>query len=232
MSDAVNRSAFNSMLCVVFVAFMFLHLFMFGMPTEPSVGLATALWRSASTGLLAVAIFYFLFRKWLWRLRFLQPWLVRYPDITGTWYARFESVTFADTFHSLVLIGHELDRIRFRSERNQSMTIGVATMLARPQGDEVVLYSVYDSEVLVPDPSAGRAEHASDHRGCFRLRLSGEHGPKEQWRLNGIYWTNKQRKGGAENDLGTWGRVTMQYQGRRIVTKQDPSAHEFLMKGE
>ena len=218
------------MLVGIFVIFMALHLW-FGLRGMSSISTAapdlfTLLWKAAGTGIMFVGIYYFIFQKWLWRLRLLRPWLVKHPDLTGTWHAQFQGVTFKTRFRSIVCIDHRFTSLSLTSLRPASRTNSVATMVVALPGNKLRLYVVYDSNVVVP-LDGEVASHGAEHSGCFRLDLGGEDGRREERVLQGIYWTDKPR-GADRDDRGTWGRVSMRWQSRTLTSPDDCSARVFL----
>lgn len=218
------------MLVGIFVIFMALHLW-FALPGVSSIptaapALFTLLWKTAGTGVMAVGIYYFIFQKWLWRWRLLRPWLVKHPDLTGTWHAQFQGVTFDTLFRSIVYIDHRFTSLSLTSVRPESRTSSVATTVVSRPENRLRLYVIYDSNVVVPMDGEA-ASHGAEHSGCFCLDLAGEDGPPNGRVLDGLYWTTKPR-GVDVNDRGTWGRISMRWQSRTFATLDDLSAREFL----
>ena len=230
MNEPVDEARFRKMLVGIFVIFMALHLW-FAFRGETSISTAapdlfTRIWKASATGLMAVGIYYFIFQKWLWRWRLLRPWLVKYPDLTGTWHAQFKGVTFNTLFRSIIYIDHRFTTLSLTSDRPKSSTKSVATMLVEHRKNRLRLYVIYESNVVVS--LDGEADsHGAEHNGCFRLDLDGEDGPLKGRVLNGKYWTDKPRKNEVD-DRGTWGRISMSWQSRTHATLADPSARAFL----
>jgi SMODS-associating 2TM, beta-strand rich effector domain len=230
LNEPVDVARFRKILAGIFVVFMALHLW-FALRGVSSISTAapdlfTLLWKAAATGMMAVAIYYFIFQRWLWRWRLLRPWLVKHPDLTGTWYAQFRGATFDTSFRSIVYIDHHFTSVSLTSVRPASRTNSVATTVVALPGNRLRLYIVYDSNVVVPlDGEA--APHGAEHSGCFRLDLAGADGRRKGRVLEGVYWTDKPR-GADINDRGTWGRVSMRWQSRTLVSPEDRSARAFL----
>jgi hypothetical protein len=230
VNEPVDEARFRKMLVGIFVIFMALHLwFAFrGMRSISTAApdLFTSIWKAAATGLMAVGIYYFIFQKWLWRWRFLRPWLVKYPDLTGTWHAQFQGVTLNTSFRSIIHIDHRFTSLSLTSVRPVSRTNSVATMLVVLPRNSLRLYVIYESNVVVPlDGEA--ASHGAEHSGCFRLDLAGEDGSLKGRVLDGVYWTDKPR-GADVNNRGTWGRVSMRWKSRTLASLDDHSASTFL----
>jgi hypothetical protein len=143
----------------------------------------------------AVVAFRFLFEKYLWRWRLFRGWLVRFPDMTGTWYARLESTSLGTAFFSVVTLDHRFDRLiyqDFRAIKENGEVRIVSTSHVRTwslerieQDDSVHLFVIYDNE---PGQDSAKEKYTAKHCGCLALRLHNEKQARNAWVLKGVYW--------------------------------------------
>jgi hypothetical protein len=225
------------------------------MPTEPNDWITQA---GAAVGyaVSAVVLFRFAFEKFLWRWRVFRGWLVRFPDISGTWYAQSESRTFRTEFRSVVTIDHRFDRLIYKEFRaiESNGAVRIVSMsqvrtwsLERvEQGDSVHLFVIYNNE---PGQDRDKAKYGATHCGCVALDLLNEKEPRTAWLLRGIYWTTKpwvplegvrescKSPTDCRNILamlsarqvgGTQGKIVMRWQKAALASTADEDALMYL----
>jgi hypothetical protein len=133
------------------------------------------------------------FDLWLWRLSFLQGWLVKRPVLTGTWRADIRSnwiypqtgeqiksrtgfMVIRQTFSTLTLcqITHE----------SRSELLGAE--ISRGTDGTYRVFGVYRNE-----PRFAVRDRSAIHYGALQLRVAGS--PPE--RIEGHYWTDRDTAG-------------------------------------
>jgi hypothetical protein len=185
----------------------------------PESGASITEWLSLGSSILGVVLsvlvaFEFALRKWLWRWKLLRGRIVRFPDLSGTWLAHWESVSFGSAHYSVVTIRHDFDRIAFNSARRSradqiiSHGVGVSCQLQQEElTTHTALFVVYRNR---PGRPRDRAAGGREHEGCAHLELvDGEREPAH-WKLIGDYWTNKPWEPDCQPGKGgTRGRLTM-----------------------
>jgi hypothetical protein len=185
-------------------------------------GLLHFLWGPVAAGVTAVTCFYVIFEKWLWRWPIMRGWLVQLPDLTGTWLAISLSETFpGPKYYSLVTIDHGFDRLTYRAWRPESTVKSVACSVEKKDQD-IRVFVAYENEVGVSP-----AKHGIDHEGCLRMTLLNKRCQKI-WKLEGEYWTNKQRVAGGPRDRGTVGKIFMTWVCRDLVDEDSEVAKKHF----
>jgi hypothetical protein len=220
----VKRTVFFWILRLVFLVVLAAHAgYLIGTSHGPPsnfnvYNLLRFLWAPVATGISAATGFYFIFEKWLWRLRWMRGWLVLFPDLTGTWLSKSYGETFANLpYYALVTISHDFDRLTYRAWRKESTVVSEACILERV-GQETRLFVVYGNKV-----GSFRAEHGIDHDGCLRVTLLNED-TRKSWTLEGEYWTNKRRQEEGPRDRGTVGAISMTWCCRKFVGEHSNEA--------
>ena len=182
------------------------------------------LWGLATAGVFWATVFNWLFEKWIWRLSILQGWLVKVPDLSGTWKGTSESRYFKNSngaFQKIeisVRIDHRFDRIVYTQQGVTTSRAFVADLSVDGNGFYTLVVA-YENP-LQPNAmehvaaNAEFADNVRDHCGCARMILKR---PPEQravtrnWELSGHYWTNKRRSPNSD-DRGTWGVLELWWQ--------------------
>ena len=163
----------------------------------------------------AVYVFKKAFEKWVWRWKILQKRLVSFPDLTGVWFARWDSISFQSEHCSVVTIKHDFDHINVTSERRRAHMEPISDWISEScdlhhvdgQRRLAGLSVVYTSRAGL---SADAAPHGRDHLGCIHLQLNDASPKKESWALIGDYWTDKPWPD-ASGRGGTRGKLSMSW---------------------
>ena len=192
-----------------------------GFTLSPDLKSAKSLWEIVTAGVFWATAFNWLFEKWLWRLNILREWLIKVPDLSGTWEGISESRFFKDQggFQRIGMsayIEHNFDRIIY-TQIGESNSTALAADLSTDENGLWTLTVVYYNH---PQPSAAAAAgtitvsaNIREHYGCERMLLSRP--PKSKaatpaWTLCGNYWTNKSRFLDHE-DRGTTGLLELHW---------------------
>lgn len=183
---------------------------------------AKSVWEIATAGVFWAAIFNWLFETWIWRVGFLQGWLIKVPNLSGVWIGTSESRFFKDEngkYESIdiqAIIDHRFGRIIY-TQTSLSITIALAADLSTNENGVCTLTVVYhnlpQTRTAAEDTSEELAENVREHFGCARMTLNRP--PKQRkatksWRLQGSYWTNKSRFHNSE-DCGTTGVLDLRW---------------------
>jgi hypothetical protein len=179
---------------------------------------APVAWSAITFTISAVYLVKIAFEKWMWRWKILRERLVRFPDLSGVWLARWDSIAFQSEHRSLVTIEHDFDHIVCTSTRRNaegetiSESVSISCQLQyNEQTKRIELSVVYRNN---PGLSADQARHGRPHNGCAHLQLVDGELDVADWSLSGDYWTNKPWPG-ADGRGGTRGRLTMHWQAKR-----------------
>src|SRR4029450_5671234 len=81
---------------------------------------APVAWSAITFTISAVYLVKIDFEKWMWRWKILRERLVRFPDLSGVWLARWDSIAFQSEHRSLVTIEHDFDHIVCTSTRRNA----------------------------------------------------------------------------------------------------------------
>jgi hypothetical protein len=177
--------------------------------------LASFGWKVASVVLIWTFIFRILFEKWLWRMKVFQGSLVTVPDLSGVWSGTLESISFNKCHRNVVEIDHRFDRVLYRTSREREDGTRISSehtieceVRRDERSDDVLLVVVYSNE---PGLASSRAEHGYPHNGCALLRLRNEKCARDQWKMEGVYWTNKPWPMSDKPLGGTRGEISLQW---------------------
>ncbi|MBS1725462.1 MAG: hypothetical protein JST51_01990 [Armatimonadetes bacterium] len=129
------------------------------------------------------------FEQSLWKLRFLHPWLVKVPNLNGT-YAGTLSSDWTDpqtgnkvgAVDSFISVHQTLSEVTVRLFTEQSASVSVASSLADTKDGIWNLVFVYRNEPVLSIQKESRIHH-----GGARLTVEG----KNQGILIGNYWTDR-----------------------------------------
>jgi SMODS-associating 2TM, beta-strand rich effector domain len=202
------------------------------------------IWQFVASGGFLAGIYCWLFERWLWKCPWLQGWLVRFPNMQGTWVGVIIPETKAMQASSSqgssakktwweqekvvpvhVTILHQFDRLTFTAKHpNSENTTRTAQLEYREISDETALYVVYHN---VPDDS--NAANAAAHDGCNELKFRNDGRSKSatiKWELKGKYWTDKPRDKNNLSDRGTWGRFVVHWESRRSDEEKPNWTHD------
>jgi hypothetical protein len=227
------------------VAFVLLARNSGGITLSASSAGAKTVWELATAGVFWATLANWFFEKWLWRLRWLQGWIVKIPDLTGIWEGSSESRHFKDknaSFQNMpisVEIDHRFDRIVY-TQRGFGINRAFVADLSVDENGSYALVVVYLNTQQISGEAADPelAANAREHYGCARMVLErplGQRTATRDWRLIGTYWTDKQRAtlddhGNPNlNDKGTWGKLDIQWKSRKGV-KHSRTVRTILTK--
>lgn len=138
-------------------------------------------------------IFYFLFSKYIWKWRFLQRWLVPYPNLQGTWSGTLQSTwedpktkKLLDPFPVKLCIRQDFENIFITMYTKESPSYSrAARFLTEPDGTTSLSYT-YSNK-----PSAIVRDRSEIHDGAAYLKVSNS----SKLSLNGEYWTSRKTTG-------------------------------------
>lgn len=127
--------------------------------------------------------------KWLWRIRWLQPWLFNMPDIQGTWRARIRPTgagPAAGEIDAFMVIRQTLSAISLRLLTAESYSEILAAKIVRSDDGNFTVAGVYRNT-----PRLAVREKSPVHHGALLLTVQGN--PPES--LAGQYWTDRNSQG-------------------------------------
>ncbi len=138
-------------------------------------------------------ILYQIFSKWLWRMKIFQGWLVKFPDLEGTWKGSLQT-TWVDKngktpgpITMILVIKQSFNEITCVMYTAESSSYSSATSLEEIDNtDNWMLNYMYTNK---PDPTI--RDRSNVHDGSAVLTVSKD--PKLT--LSGEYWTNRKTTG-------------------------------------
>ncbi len=151
---------------------------------------------TAAGTLAAVAwAFWVIFKNWLWKLPFLQRWLVKIPNLNGVWEGEIQSTWIdpkteksIDPIEISANISQNLTTISIdfesREMESQSLTAGISCDEHRRVAE---LKYIYQSE-----PAATVRHRSEIHYGAAKLTVKNS---KKKTVLKGGYWTDRNTTG-------------------------------------
>jgi hypothetical protein len=139
-------------------------------------------------------ILHLLFVKWGWRLKFLHPWLVPYPDLQGTWEGEVRSTWINPTtgagvspIPSKLVIRQTFSSISCVLLTGESQSYSVAAQI-NEDDDSGVLRLSY---AYTNRPRARVRFRSEIHDGAAILTVKEE----KEFVLDGEYWTSRKTTG-------------------------------------
>jgi hypothetical protein len=173
-------------ICVLLVLIKYRHLTLgFNYNTLSAAGIVTAItW-----------FMWGIFRKWLWKLPFLQGWLVKIPNLNGVWAGEMQSTwidpatnagippipTTATITQTLTTI-----TVDFKTGEMESQSV-VADISCDSHRRITEVKYIYQSE-----PEASVRDRSAIHYGSAKLAVKTVRGTV--W-LKGNYWTDRKTTG-------------------------------------
>ena len=140
----------------------------------------------------------FIFEHWLWRLGWINRWLVKRPDLRGTWLvdirSNYKNPETGETVSPITaFMGVEQTystlKMHLMTEESQSWLI-VDKIEHSPKGNGFRVVGVYNNE-----PEIGlRGNRSEIHYGVFILDVHGQRGRRPDV-LDGHYWTDRNTNG-------------------------------------
>lgn len=127
--------------------------------------------------------------KWLWRIRWLQPWLFNMPDIRGTWRVRIRptgTAAAAEQINAFMVIRQSLSSLSLRLFTAESNSEILAARVVPHEDGTFMVAGVYRNI-----PRLAVRERSPLHHGALLLTVQGN--PAES--LAGEYWTDRNSQG-------------------------------------
>jgi hypothetical protein len=148
------------------------------------------------------AVFYFVFSKWLWRLPWLQGWLVPFPDLEGTWEGTLQT-TWQDPKTKVVpgpipmylVVKQSFDSISCVMYTQESSSFSTAAGISEDDDSGIKTLSYNYSN----RPDVSVRNRSVVHDGAAVLQIVSK--PKRA--LKGEYWTNRKSTGGITLNFKT-----------------------------
>ena len=153
------------------------------------------------------AVISIIFIKWIWRWPIWQSWLVKIPDLEGTWHGKLLSdyvdpktqKTIAPIPATLV-IKQDFSKIDCVLMTKESESYAVSANFNRAHGEDLYLAYSYTNR-----PKTNIRDRSPIHDGAALLKIIKKPTPA----LEGEYWTNRKTKG----------EMSFNFQSRDLVDK-------------
>jgi SMODS-associating 2TM, beta-strand rich effector domain len=152
-------------------------------------------------------VLYLVFITWVWRLPFLQGWLVTFPDLQGTWQGTVQTTWRADTDKKeapipvILVIKHSFNFISCVMFSQESISYSNAALLSEEEESGLKKLSYVFTNTPILD-ARGRSPI---HDGAAILRIITT--PERS--LEGEYWTNRK----------TTGTISLKFRSRKCLEK-------------
>jgi hypothetical protein len=132
------------------------------------------------------------FIKVFWKWKLLRGWIVKRPNLTGTWKAELVS-SYKKNGIPVIKIGYmvisqDLILLRLRLYTDQGHSYSLSQNIEEQENGVFRLASAY---LNVPDTSAQETEDSRIHHGAVLLSNIGY----ESETIQGVYWTERNTKG-------------------------------------
>lgn len=182
-----------------------------------------AVWASVGYAAAVVLAFHTIFRWKAWKWRRFYPWLVRVPDLTGTWIGTLRSGTFGDTdqrhFHgsrlpAVLTIKQQFDRIVAKTFHPKSRNTTLSCTIVGEDPD-FQLFLVYSNR-----PESDDDAQSHEHDGCAVYDFDADR-VRTEWEIKGTYWTNKLRRNDNARDRGTWGYIDLRWKQPKLAGRTE-----------
>lgn len=140
------------------------------------------------------AIIGIIFTKWLWRWKFLQGWLIKIPDLQGTWRGELKSDWInpetgkgIDPIPMVLVIRQTFSHIKCTLMTKESTSYSTtADINVVPNGEDLYLTYNYTNR-----PKATIRDRSAIHDGASILKIIS----KPNKCLEGEYWTSRKTRG-------------------------------------
>ena len=140
------------------------------------------------------AIIGIIFTKWLWRWKFLQGWLIKIPDLQGTWRGELKSDWInpetgkgIDPIPMVLVIKQTFSSIKCALMTKESTSYSTtADINVVPNGEDLYLTYNYTNQ-----PKATIQDRSAIHDGASILKIIS----KPNRCLEGEYWTSRKTRG-------------------------------------
>jgi len=157
-----------------------------------SFTLSTVL-RKASTAISISLIFHYIFKKWLWKLKICRPFIVKVPNLHGTWTGRLESYWENSQNNKIspieikAFVRQNFDSISIEMHTEKMISTSyIANIITDKNTGIQELCYVYTSKSKIET-----RETNPWHDGTTKLLIYDEKNP----RLEGEYWTSRKTIG-------------------------------------
>lgn len=151
-------------------------------------------------------VLYLIFVTWMWRLPFLQGWLILFPDLQGTWQGTLQTTwqnpetgKVPPPIPAILVIKQSFDAISCVMYTQESISYSDAALLS--QEDDSGLKKL--SYVYSNTPGLPSRNRSPIHDGAAILRIITTPGRA----LQGEYWTNRK----------TTGELTLTFRTRNLL---------------
>lgn len=149
-----------------------------------------------------------IFTKWLWRSKFLQGWLIKIPDLQGTWRGELKSDWInpetgkgMDPISMILVIKQTFSSIQCTLMTKESSSYSTtANINIAPNSEDLYLTYNYTNR-----PKATIRERSAIHDGASLLKIID----KPSRCLEGEYWTSRK----------TRGEMTLSFDSKDLVEK-------------
>lgn len=143
-----------------------------------------------STAISINIIFWFVFIKWLWKLRLFYPWLVQVPNLSGKWEGTLKS-NWGDGTQNPIPMEIAIDQtflniqVTIKTEESRSFSLGASFNIDKDRGQQQLFYSYLNT------PKPGVRSSSEIHYGSALLMLDGY----DVNEIEGEYWTSRETTG-------------------------------------
>ena len=161
--------------------------------TYTSIDLWSAL-RQIPQAISLYAITGIIFTKWLWRLPMLQGWLIKVPNLQGTWKGELKSDWVnpetgkgVDQIPIILVVRQTFSSIKCTLMTEESISYSTtADINVIPNSEDLYLIYSYTNR-----PKATIRDRSPIHDGASILKIIR----KPEMRLEGEYWTSRKTRG-------------------------------------
>lgn len=136
----------------------------------------------------------FLFTRWIWRWNLLQGWLIKVPDLQGTWRGELrsdwvdpETDNRINPIPIMIIIKQTFSSIKCTLMTNESTSYSTAADIVMMYGNE----DLFLSYTYTNRPKAAIRERSQIHDGATVLKII----KKPSLALEGEYWTSRKTRG-------------------------------------
>ncbi|HEX8579759.1 MAG TPA: hypothetical protein VF655_09235 [Allosphingosinicella sp.] len=135
-----------------------------------------------------------IFSKWIWKWRILRNWVVKRPDLNGTWKADLHSTFEVDGERvkksGFMVIKQDLSELSIRLYTDQAHSYSLAQNVIDRDG----FFEVACVYLNVPTPHARAVQQSQIHHGALLLSHVGY----DEELVEGMYWTDRETMGEIE----------------------------------
>lgn len=177
----------NFVWVLVLLSLLAFFLFYFLASRKSDLGISE-IWGCIGKTVSLVFVIVFIFEKWLWKCKLFHPWLVPFPNLSGTWncnihyywngefYDKPALVTVIQSFFNI--------SIGIKTDESKSVSICASFDIDEQKGIRRLIYS-YQNE-----PNSSVRDRSQIHYGTASLDISDDFR-----KLEGNYWTDRMSHG-------------------------------------